>query len=759
MELLNKESGQNQLGRLQDIVQYSREALELCASLGDYQTSLTKFKNRKDIFERAVQGLKQVLPIAFYSFYAVDEASMDIELEHCDRPELEPVIEAAVDHLIEKGTVALALREKRTLTAMTRDRKYNLLLHALATTSKTYGIFICFLEKKPFEQYIIDKITTIIIKSTCYALENFELYRLIDQKNEELIDKNVQLSKSEIIYRNTFENTGNPTLIVDSQGKTTYSNSEFLQFSGYSRNQLIGRKNISDFIIQNPRLSFPRLLLKAKRDRQGKPTEYVFENQAGEKKMVFLKISPLGLDDQYIISLTDVTTLKEIEKKLQFQAFHDHLTNLPNRLLLQDRLKQAIKKRKRNKNFNYALIFIDLDRFKTINDTMGHHFGDQLLIQVAKKMSKSIRDMDTLARFGGDEFVILLEDIQGAQDCELVSQRIINEFKRPLDLNGHEIFLTMSMGILVSTEQQVEQADVIRLADMSMYEAKKKGRNQVIYFHEIEDKDIEQKLLLENHLQSAIQKGEFFVQYQPLIDLNTNQLHGLETLVRWRHPELGIVPPNSFIPIAEETGLIIPLGQKIFELAFTDFVRWLSRFSLADKLCLSINLSVKQLFEKDFVEKIRTMAAEAGLPLEKVNLEITESIFIDNTTQVLQTINKLKKLGISISIDDFGTGYSSLKYLNQFSIDLVKIDKLLTKNITSDKTNFNIVNSMLELCAKLDIKVMAEGIEELHQLDKLKEMKCHLGQGFYFAPPQNKKVIEQMLLQENTGRNWPLVHG
>ncbi|MCF8106847.1 MAG: EAL domain-containing protein, partial [Desulfohalobiaceae bacterium] len=744
---------------LEEVVQYSQEALELCASLGDYQTSLTKFKNRKDIFERAVQGLKQLLPISFYAFYAVDGSTSDIELEHCDRPEWESMIEETVDHLIEKGMVALAFREKRTLTSRSRDGKYNLLLHALATTSKTYGIFICFLEKKPFEQYIVDKITTIIIKSTCYALENFELYQLIDQKNEELIDKNAQLSKSEIIYRNTFENTGNPTLVVDSQGEIVYSNTEFLQFSGYTRKQLIGRKKISDFIIQDPQFSFPRLLSSAKRDPRGKPTEYTFENQANQRKTVFLKISALGLDDQYIISLTDVTTLKEVEKKLHFQAFHDPLTNLPNRLLLQDRLAQAIKKKKRHQNFNYAVIFIDLDRFKTINDTLGHHLGDQLLIQVARKLSKSIRDMDTLARFGGDEFVILLEDIQGAQDCELVSQRIINEFKEPLDLNGHEIFLTMSMGILVSTEQQVEQADVIRLADMSMYEAKKKGRNQVIYFHEIEDKDIEQKLLLENHLQSAIQKGEFFVQYQPLIDLNTNLLYGLETLVRWRHPELGIVPPNSFIPIAEETGLIIPLGQKIFELAFTDFVRWLSRFSLADKLCLSINLSVKQLFEKDCVENIRTMAAEAGLPLEKVNLEITESIFIDNTTQVLQTINKLKKLGISISIDDFGTGYSSLKYLNQFSIDLVKIDKLLTKNITRDKTNFNIVSSMLELCAKLDIKVMAEGIEELQQLDKLKEMKCHLGQGFYFAHPQNRKVIEQMLLQKNTGGDWPLIQG
>ncbi|MCF8037870.1 MAG: EAL domain-containing protein [Desulfohalobiaceae bacterium] len=747
MEFLTKEIDPNQYERLEEVVQYSQEALELCASLGDYQTSLTKFKNRKDIFERAVQGLKQLLPISFYAFYAVDGSTSDIELEHCDRPEWESMIEETVDHLIEKGMVALAFREKRTLTSRSRDGKYNLLLHALATTSKTYGIFICFLEKKPFEQYIVDKITTIIIKSTCYALENFELYQLIDQKNEELIDKNAQLSKSEIIYRNTFENTGNPTLVVDSQGEIVYSNTEFLQFSGYTRKQLIGRKKISDFIIQDPQFSFPRLLSSAKRDPRGKPTEYTFENQANQRKTVFLKISALGLDDQYIISLTDVTTLKEVEKKLHFQAFHDPLTNLPNRLLLQGRLAQAIKKKKRHQNFNYAVIFIDLDRFKTINDTLGHHYGDQLLIQAAQKISKSIREMDTLARFGGDEFVILLDDIQGSQDCERVSKRILEEFQTPMELDNNEIFMTMSMGILISTEQQIEQTDVIRLADMSMYEAKKKGRNKIIYFHEIEDKDIERKLLLENHLQKGIQNGEFFVQYQPLINLDTNQLYGVETLVRWQHPELGIIPPNSFIPIAEETGLIIPLGQKIFELAFSDYAQWMSRFSRLDKLYLSINLSVKQLLENDFVENIRKMAAKARLPLENVNLEITESIFIDDSGQALQTINDLKGLGISISIDDFGTGYSSLKYLNQFSIDLVKIDKLLVKNINSDQTNFNIVTSMLELCSKLDIKVVAEGIEDFQQLARLKTMRCHLGQGFYFAPPQNKKRIEELYLR------------
>lgn len=756
MEPLPNEFDQQQRERLEEIAQYSQEALELCASLGDYQTSLTKFRNRKDIFERAVQGLKQVLPIACYAFYRVDETSSDIQLEHCDRPDQEVFIEETVDHLIDKGTVALAFREKRTLTARSRDRGHTLVLHALATTSKTYGMFICFLEKKPFEQSIADKITTIIIKSTCYSLENFELYQLIDQKNTELTDKNLQLSKSEIIYRNTFENTGNPTLLVDSRGGITYSNSQFFFFSGYTSDELINRKNIADFIIQKPRFNFPKLLKQAQREPVGKQTEYIFENRSGENKTIFLKISPLGLDDQYIISLTDVSPLKEVEKQLHYQAFHDPLTGLPNRLLLQDRVKQAIKKKKRRKDYNYAVIFIDLDRFKAINDTLGHHIGDQLLVQCAQNISKSIRDTDTLARFGGDEFVILLEDIREHKDCQLVSQRILTEFQSAMLLGGHEIFVSLSMGIFVSTDQDIKEADVIRLADMSMYEAKKKGRNKVIYFHEIEGTEIEQKLHLENQLHKGIQKEEFFIQYQPLIDLTSNQLYGFEGLVRWNHPELGLIPPNSFIPIAEETGLIIPLGQKIFQMAFADFALWMQDFPWVKDLCLSINLSVKQLLEANIAESIRKTASSAGFPRENLNLEITESIFIDDTGQAAQTIKDLKKIGISISIDDFGTGYASLMYLNHFSIDIVKIDKVLIDNIVENKANFNIVASMLDLCNKLDLTVMAEGIETLDQVQKLLQMKCNLGQGFYFAPPRDKPVIETML-QKNRRQARPEV--
>ncbi len=746
MEPQSKNFVPEQVQRLEELARHSMEALELCASLGDFQSAVTKFKNRKDIFERAAQGLRQALPVSLYAFYRVDGADFDIEPEHLDPDEKSGYIRKTVDDLIERGTVAMAFREGQALNARSRDGKYSLLIHALATTSQTYGIFFGFMQKGTFEASIAEKITSIIIKLTCYALENFELYHVVQQKNEELVEKNLQLSRSEIIYKNTFENTGNPTIVAGPDGTVIYVNTQFLEFSGMDRHLAEGGKNISDFLADSDgaRVSFSGLLA-AENNSCRTPAEYVLEDKNGVQKTVILNISPLGLDERYIISFTDVTPIKEAEKQLEFQAFHDPLTGLPNRVLFQDRLEQAVKKKKRYQSYNYGLMFIDLDRFKTVNDTLGHNAGDQLLVEVGARIAACVRDLDTVARFGGDEFLILLENVHDKNCCDVVASRILEKFSEPVYVSGQEIIMTISMGVLVSTEDFAGDADMIRLADMSMYEAKKQGRNKVVYSHEIKDKEIEEKLHLENHLHRGIKQGEFFVQYQPMMDLESNELYGFETLVRWQHPELGVVPPNTFIPIAEETGLIIPLGKKILELAFSDFTHWRAQYTGARDLQLNINLSVKQMLHDSLVRDLKETAEAFGMPLDHVNLEITESLFIDDMDRAVKTITELKELGVCISIDDFGTGYSSIKYLNQFSIDLVKIDKLLIDNITGNPTSFNIVASMLDLCRRLDLKAMAEGIEEIEQLEQLKTMDCRFGQGYYFAPPQNQAAIEKII--------------
>ncbi|MFP4572393.1 MAG: EAL domain-containing protein [Desulfobacterales bacterium] len=746
MEHLSNLSNPAQMRRLEDLAGDAIMALELCASLGDFQSAVTKFKNRKDIFERAVQGLRQALPVSLYAFYSVSSTDFDIAPEHLDPPGKEDYIRKNVDDLIDKGVVALALRERQSITARSRDGGYTLLIHAMSTTSRTYGIFFGFLEKGTLAAGIAEKITSIIIKLTCYALENFELYQLVQQKNEALVEKNLQLSRSEIVYRNTFENTGNPTVVVERDGGLVYYNTQFLEFCGFGRDLDPAGRNIADFLSGTGEegIDFSGILASLDQSYQT-PAEYFFSDRSGAQKTVFLKISSLGLDEKYIISFTDVTPIKEAEKQLEFQAFHDPLTGLPNRVLFQDRLKQAIKKKKRYWSYNYCLMFIDLDRFKTVNDTLGHHIGDQLLIEVGRRISDCVREVDTVARFGGDEFLVLLENVNDKTCCEVVSKRLLAKFQEPFFTAGQEIIMTLSMGVLVSTEEPAGHCDVIRLADMSMYEAKKRGRNQVVYSHEIKDKGIEEDLYLENYLQYAIKNGELFVQYQPLMDLSANDLYGFEALVRWDHPELGVIPPNRFIPIAEETGLIIPLGLKVFELAFRDFAKWRERYAGARNLNLSVNVSVKQMLHSDLAGELKSIAQDFGVPLDHVNLEITESLFIDNMKRAVKVITELKDLGVSISIDDFGTGYSSLKYLNQFSINLVKIDKQLIDNITGNSTNFSIVASMLDLCRRLDLKAMAEGIEEFAQLEKLKSMKCRFGQGYYFASPQNREVIEQLI--------------
>jgi len=748
MEIPHKAFEPEQVHRLEHITQYAMEALEICASLGDYQSALPKFKNRKNIYERAIQGFRQIVPLSFYAFYTVNENSFDIDLEHCETYENERYIRDTVDYLIEKGTVALALREKRTLTAHSRDRKFQLLIHSLATTSRSYGVFFGFLEKMPLAWSIVDRMTTIIMKSACYALANYDLYQVVNRKNAELIEKNNKLAKSESVHRNIFENTGNPTVLVNGEGLITYANSQFLSFSGWKRERLVNRKRYSDFIAVDSRNHFSQLLHDAGKNRPDKLTEYIFENDLQEKKTVFLNICPLGQDGQYIISLTDVTLLRSAEKQLYFLAFHDPLTNLPNRMLFQDRLEQAIKKQKRHREYDYAVMFIDLDRFKTINDTLGHDIGDRLLIEAGQRIAASVRETDTVARFGGDEFVILLEDIQVKGHCDVVSKRILRNFDNPFHIDDHEILVSLSIGVHVSSAQTVAESDVIRLADISMYEAKKQGHNKVVFFQDIKGEEIKKNLYLENQIYKGIQKSEFFIQYQPLMGLDDNRLYGVETHVRWAHPELGMMGADNFIPIAEEAGLIIPLGNRIFELAFRDFAGWMDMYPGTEDLFLSIRLTTKQILYAGLIDDIRKIATNTGFPLKNLIFEVNERILTVDTNGAVDVIEKLKNLGVAISLNDFGSGYFSLQYLNRFSIDSVKIDKRLIHDTTGNQTSVEVLASMLGLCRKLNFKIVAEGIDNLKQLENLKNMNCQLGQGDYFGPPRDKASIEELLFKK-----------
>jgi diguanylate cyclase (GGDEF)-like protein len=477
---------------------------------------------------------------------------------------------------------------------------------------------------------------------------------------------------------------------------------------------------------------------------QALPQEFLFQDSEGNQRFVLLYIHSLGIDNKYILSFSDISKIKQAEKELNFQAFHDTLTQLPNRALLEKRLSQAVKKAYLQADYNYAVLFIDIDRLKIINDTLGHNAGDEMIKQTSERLRTCIRDVDTVARFGGDEFVILLEGVHNARECEIVLQRIYREFHSPLNVGGREMMLTLSTGIFLGDRQLQDSEEIIRCADLAMYQAKKLGRNKYIYHNEQECRREENNLYLENELSKAIQSdSDIFLTYQPILNLHSGAIYGLEVLTRWHHTQRGMLSPGKFIPIAENTGLMVPLGKKILSMAFSQFCAWLEAYPDLKEIFLCLNLSVNQLLQGDIVANISDAAAQAGMPLENIHLEITESVFIDEATYASAVINELKEKGIHVSIDDFGTGYSSLRYLDQFAIDLIKIDKELVQKITTQNTSYSIVESMLSLNQKLGIQVVAEGIENVDQLRTLQRMECHLGQGFLFSRPMTSRELEQ----------------
>ena len=756
-------SKESHIQHMENVVQESLDALELCAYFEKRQSPLNKFNKREDLFDNAVATLQKVVPILFYGIYLVDENGLDLSLAWYSPKEYQTYLEENLEHFIDNGTVALAMRENRTVVSFSSDHNYEVLLHALDTNQKTHGLIACFLQKQTTAITSWNSILlTILMRSTAYAYENFTLYKQVDEQNEKLsesisqlnseIEKKEQmedqLRQSEIIYRNIFENTGNATIIVDQNGQILLSNSQFLTLSGYTREELENTMSVLDFFPSSDHShNIQELFPDSESRAQSREQEFLFQDKEGIERYVLLSIHNLGIENKYILSFSDISKIKQAEKELNFQAYHDNLTKLPNRSLLEERLGHAIKKSCIQNNFNYALLFIDIDRLKIINDTMGHSAGDHMIQQAGEKLQRCVRDVDTVARFGGDEFVILLEGIHTSNECEIVVNRIYREFHSPLLVMDKELLITLSIGLYVGTQEFLPTEEVIRCADLAMYRAKQQGRNKYLYHNENVNKQEENKLHIENELSKAIQTDEIFLNYQPIINLQTGKLYGLEVLTRWEHKDMGLISPGTFISIAEDTGLMVPLGKKVLHLAFNQFRNWLDTVPEVQNLFLCLNLSVHQLLHSNIVADILEISQQSGMPLQNIHLEITESVFIDEAMYASSIIDRFKDKGIHVSIDDFGTGYSSLRYLDQFHIDLIKIDKELVQKITTQGTSMYIVESMLTLNEKLGIQVVAEGIEEEEQLKTLQNMNCHLGQGFLFSWPLGPEEIEHYFSQ------------
>jgi diguanylate cyclase (GGDEF)-like protein len=446
----------------------------------------------------------------------------------------------------------------------------------------------------------------------------------------------------------------------------------------------------------------------------------------------------------------EITQHQQTQSQLSHQALHDALTGLPNRTLFMEHLQKAIQRHQRNQDYLFAVLFIDLDRFKIINDSWGYAVGDRLLIAIAGILQECCRELDTVARWSGDEFTILLEDLQNLTDGVAISERILARLTAPIDLEERKIYSGASIGIVCGGTNYDDGVELLRDADIAMYRAKVLGRGRYALF----DCQMYAQTLhlsqLETDLHLALERQEFILNYQPIISLTTFKLIGFEALLRWHHPIEGSIPPGEFIPLAEETGLIVPIGEWVLREACRQLRTWQSKFSQASSLYISINLSSKQIKQLDFVDKLTKILTDTGLDGRHLRLELTETMLMDRGEKTIELLHQIKRQKVQLSIDDFGTGYSSLSYLHRFPIDTLKIDRSFVSSINMKGKNCEIVRTIITLAHSLGMKAIAEGVETPHQVTYLRNFGCEAAQGYLFAKPLDLKLAEAAIVNNST---------
>ncbi|WP_019026208.1 EAL domain-containing protein [Colwellia piezophila] len=480
--------------------------------------------------------------------------------------------------------------------------------------------------------------------------------------------------------------------------------------------------------------------------------ELRFTNDQGELVTTWLEITPVNYNKlkegkTYIATFSDVLQRKRVEDELRYLANYDTLTGLPNRRLLAERFNHSLALSKRY-GFTFAIMFLDLDGFKKINDTLGHTVGDKLLMEVAKRLKTCIRESDTVARMGGDEFVILIEDVDNKRVISKVADKIIDAFQQKFHIIEQDIKATTSIGVAIYPDDGQDMDILFKNSDIAMYEAKKKGRNNFKFYNTAMNDKVAERMRIESYLDTAIENNELRLFYQPKLSLKTLEVVGVEALIRWQHPVLGFVSPVDFINIAEDSGHILAIGEWVIRRACEDLLKW--QGSLLQDIDIAVNVSAKQFEQIDLAKLLKSILSEKMIPANKLEIELTESLLMATGPQAIHTLKKLKELGVKLSIDDFGTGYSSLQYLSCFPVDYLKIDRSFLMDIENNQKNETIVRAIIAMAKGLGLKVIAEGIEQETQLVMLQSLGCDLGQGFYFSKPLPHDQFVKYFTQQQT---------
>ncbi|MCG7878540.1 MAG: EAL domain-containing protein [Candidatus Thiodiazotropha taylori] len=548
-----------------------------------------------------------------------------------------------------------------------------------------------------------------------------------------------------------FQNTAEGITVTDASGNIVSTNPAFEAITGYSHEEVLG---------QNPRVlksgHHPDSFYKEMWDTLLLTGHWRGEiwnrRKNGDAYPEWLTISAVkdGNDEttHYVGVFTDISQSKEAQDQINFLAHHDALTRLPNRALFRERFDHALMHARRE-NASIALLFLDLDRFKTVNDTLGHPVGDQVLLEVSKRMNQIIRASDTLARLGGDEFVLLLEEQTDAQHAAVVARKLIDLFSRPMIIGEHELVVTASIGITLYPNDGDDPDKLIRHADRAMYEAKQQGRNTYRFFTQALTEGALERLMMENDLRRAVARNELILHYQPIVNLETRQLQGIEALVRWQHPEQGLIAPGLFIELAEEIGIIGEIGQWVLRAACSQLARWDRDGFKVPRI--SVNLSVQQIDREGLITMVSEELNNSGLSPERLELEVTESMLIRNPELSRTVLSELRTLGVKFAIDDFGTGYSSLAYLKLLPLDHLKIDQSFVRDIGKDANDEAIVRAIIGMSKSLGLESVAEGVEEAHQARFLQQAGSELAQGYLYSRPlPADEIFSNWIRTENT---------